>query len=120
MRTAVALTRTQTMSTAFYTHTDCRGHDMGPGHPECPQRLDAIEDHLLATGLDIALHRPDEVPLARHEDLMLAIGKSYLVFNKIDSLEAIFNKIESIDANHLTAIANEVFDPSKLSTLIYQ
>ena len=55
-----------------------------------------------------------------HEDLMLAIGKSYLVFNKIDSLEAIFNKIESIDANHLTAIANEVFDPSKLSTLIYQ
>ena len=55
-----------------------------------------------------------------HEDLMLAIGKSYLVFNKIDSLEAIFNKIESIDANHLTAIANEVFDPSKLSTLIHQ
>ena len=67
------------MSTAFYTHTDCRGHDMGPGHPECPQRLDAIEDHLLATGLDIALHRPDEVPLARHEDLMLAHSERYLV-----------------------------------------
>ena len=79
MRTAVALTRTQTMSTAFYTHTDCRGHDMGPGHPECPQRLDAIEDHLLATGLDIALHRPDEVPLARHEDLMLAHSERYLI-----------------------------------------
>jgi hypothetical protein len=28
---------------------------MGAGHPECPQRLDAIDDHLLATGLDIAL-----------------------------------------------------------------
>jgi acetoin utilization deacetylase AcuC-like enzyme len=28
---------------------------MGEGHPECPQRLDAICDHLLATGLDIAL-----------------------------------------------------------------
>ena len=43
------------MSTAFYSHPDCRLHDMGAGHPECPQRLDAIADHLLATGLDIAL-----------------------------------------------------------------
>jgi acetoin utilization deacetylase AcuC-like enzyme len=24
---------------------------MGPGHPECPERLDAIADHLLASGL---------------------------------------------------------------------
>jgi acetoin utilization deacetylase AcuC-like enzyme len=43
------------MSTAFYSHPACRGHDMGAGHPECPQRLDAITDHLLATGLDVAL-----------------------------------------------------------------
>ncbi|MFM2053734.1 MAG: hypothetical protein RL456_1771 [Pseudomonadota bacterium] len=66
------------MSTAFYAHPDCRGHDMGPGHPECPQRLDAIEDHLLSTGLDIALQRPD-VPLVRHEDLMLAHSEMYLL-----------------------------------------
>ncbi len=43
------------MSTAFYSHPACRLHDMGEGHPECPQRLDAIHDHLLATGLDVAL-----------------------------------------------------------------
>jgi acetoin utilization deacetylase AcuC-like enzyme len=43
------------MSTAFYSHPACRGHDMGAGHPECPQRLDAITDHLRAVGLDIAL-----------------------------------------------------------------
>jgi acetoin utilization deacetylase AcuC-like enzyme len=43
------------MTTVFYSHAECRLHDMGPGHPECPQRLDAITDHLLATGLDIAL-----------------------------------------------------------------
>ncbi len=43
------------MSTVFYSHPDCRLHDMGAGHPECPARLDAINDHLLATGLDIAL-----------------------------------------------------------------
>ncbi len=43
------------MSTVFYSHPDCKLHDMGAGHPECPARLDAITDHLLATGLDIAL-----------------------------------------------------------------
>jgi len=47
------------MSTAFYTHSDCRLHDMGRGHPECPQRLDAIQDHLRSTGLDVALDLRD-------------------------------------------------------------
>ena len=47
------------MSTVFYSHPDCRLHDMGAGHPECPGRLDAISDHLLATGLDIALEFRD-------------------------------------------------------------
>jgi acetoin utilization deacetylase AcuC-like enzyme len=49
------------MSTAFYSPAECRLHDMGTGHPECPQRLEAIADHLLATGLDIALDYRDAV-----------------------------------------------------------
>ena len=51
------------MTTAFYSHADCRAHDMGRGHPECPQRLDAIHDHLIATGLANALDMR-EAPLA--------------------------------------------------------
>jgi acetoin utilization deacetylase AcuC-like enzyme len=66
------------MITAYFSHPDCRAHDMGAGHPECPQRLDAIEDHLLATGLDIALTR-FEPPLAQHSDLMLAHSEGYLL-----------------------------------------
>ncbi len=59
------------MSTALYTHPDCLAHDMGRGHPECPQRLDAIHDHLLATGLDGLLeHR--EAPLVAIDDLLRA------------------------------------------------
>ena len=50
------------MSTAFYSHPACRGHDMGAGHPECPQRLDAITVHLLATGLDVALDYREALP----------------------------------------------------------
>jgi acetoin utilization deacetylase AcuC-like enzyme len=39
------------MATAFIHHPDCRLHDMGAHHPESPDRLTSIEDHLLATGL---------------------------------------------------------------------
>ena len=45
------------MSTAYYSHSDCRLHDMGRGHPECPERLDAIEDHLIAQRLLDVLDR---------------------------------------------------------------
>ena len=50
---------------------------MGPGHPECPQRLGAIEDLLRATGLDVALDRHD-APLADPADLALAHSSLYL------------------------------------------
>jgi len=65
------------MSTAFYSHSDCRRHDMGRGHPECPQRLDAITDHLRATGLDIALDMRD-APAVALSDVELAHGSRYV------------------------------------------
>ena len=67
----------RTMSTAFYSHSDCRLHDMGAGHPECPQRLDAISDHLRSTGLDIALDFRD-APLATHDQLERAHTTGYV------------------------------------------
>jgi acetoin utilization deacetylase AcuC-like enzyme len=65
------------MSTAFYSHAECRLHDMGPGHPECPQRLDAIQDQLLASGLSIALEQR-EAPLATLEQLGRAHTLNYI------------------------------------------
>lgn len=65
------------MATAYYTHPACRSHDMGAGHPECPQRLDAIRDHLIATGLDIALVERD-APEAAESDLQLAHDALYV------------------------------------------
>lgn len=45
------------MATGYYTHTDCWLHEMGSGHPEAPERLDAIEDRLIASGLtDYLIH----------------------------------------------------------------
>ncbi|RVU47151.1 histone deacetylase family protein [Rubrivivax rivuli] len=65
------------MSTVFYSHPDCRLHDMGAGHPECPARLDAINDHLLATGLDIALEFK-EAPAATAEQIERAHTTHYV------------------------------------------
>ena len=50
---------------------------MGPGHPECPERLDAIEDRLLISGLDVALDRR-QAPLASLADIELAHGRMYV------------------------------------------
>ncbi len=39
------------MSTAIFSHPDCMRHEMGDWHPECPARLQAIDDQLIACGL---------------------------------------------------------------------
>jgi len=65
------------MTTAYYSHPDCRRHDMGRGHPECPQRLDAIDDYLLSHGLNDALDRRD-APNVDPADLGRAHSSGYV------------------------------------------
>ena len=50
---------------------------MGPGHPECPQRLDAIEDRLLMTGVLDGLERID-APEAALSDIELAHDRMHV------------------------------------------
>lgn len=63
--------------TGYFTHRDCWKHEMGPGHPECPERLDAIEDRLLVTGVADALERY-EAPEASLADIELAHGRMHI------------------------------------------
>jgi acetoin utilization deacetylase AcuC-like enzyme len=65
------------MTTAFYSHDECRMHDMGEQHPECSARLDAIQDQLIASGLDAALMRVD-APLVDAQDLQRAHSATYV------------------------------------------
>jgi acetoin utilization deacetylase AcuC-like enzyme len=37
--------------TGYFTHRACGAHEMGSWHPESPERLAAINDHLIAVGL---------------------------------------------------------------------
>lgn len=54
------------------------------------------------------------------EDLMLTIGKSYLLYNKVDPMELVFRKMEAITSEKLIDVANEILDPSGMSRLIYR
>jgi acetoin utilization deacetylase AcuC-like enzyme len=65
------------MPTAFITHADCLKHDMGAHHPECPQRLSAIEDQLIASGIEQHLARHD-APLATDEQIARVHPAEYL------------------------------------------
>ncbi|MFC3033171.1 histone deacetylase family protein [Pseudoalteromonas fenneropenaei] len=58
------------MRTAIITHPLCRRHKMIAEHPECPERLDAISDRLLASGLDLMLIHKSS-PKASDDDIAL-------------------------------------------------
>ncbi len=84
-------------------------------------------DKLRTTGLgSMQLHKAKKqlkgqiaISSENKENLMLSLGKSFLLYNKVDKLSDIYKKIDSLSAQQLLEIANETFDPNQLSTLIY-
>lgn len=63
-------------TTAFITHRECWLHDMGSMHPECPDRLAAINDRLIAAGLDMYISFYD-APVATREQIIRVHPDSY-------------------------------------------
>ncbi|MBN2263363.1 MAG: insulinase family protein [Prolixibacteraceae bacterium] len=53
------------------------------------------------------------------EDLMLTIGRSYLYFNKIDTIDAVIEKINNITPDDIFQVSNEILVPQNLSKLIF-
>jgi acetoin utilization deacetylase AcuC-like enzyme len=73
----------QSMTTAFISHPACRRHEMGPEHPESPNRLDVITDMLMTLRvLDLLSHF--EPTKATREQLLRVHDAGYL-----DDLERI-------------------------------
>lgn len=54
-----------------------------------------------------------------HENLALALGKSFLHHNHFNSLDEIFEKIRAITAEQIQEVANELFDEKRMFSLIY-
>ena len=72
------------MTTAFYTHPDCKRHEMGAWHPESPARLQAIEDQLIASRIDSLLEyreapAADITQIARvHSERAIALVRDHV------------------------------------------
>lgn len=64
-------------TTAFISHRDCHLHDMGSFHPESPARLSAIQDQMIAQGIDMYLSHY-EAPTATFEQLMRVHPASHI------------------------------------------
>lgn len=65
------------MRTAYITHSSCGRHQMGADHPECPERLHAINDQLIASGLlDHLIHY--DAAQASKEQLTRVHTKEYV------------------------------------------
>lgn len=65
------------MPSAYITHPDCIRHEMGSLHPECPERLSAINDQLLITGYLNFMDSYD-APLATLEQIGRAHSSLYV------------------------------------------
>ena len=62
---------------ALITHSDCLAHDTGAYHPEAADRLHAINNQLIMSGLDYVIRRYD-APLAGRESLLRVHDADYI------------------------------------------
>lgn len=51
--------------------------------------------------------------------LLISMSKSLLDYGRVDSLEEIFAKINAVSDSQMLEIANEMFDPKELSSMIF-
>lgn len=60
------------------------------------------------------------VSVDNKESMVLAMGKSFLHFNRFDSLDQVYKRLENISSSQILSVSNEILDASKLYTLIYK
>jgi acetoin utilization deacetylase AcuC-like enzyme len=65
------------MTIAFITHADCMKHDMGEYHPESPERLAAIHDQLITSGIAGFLDHQD-APFVKMSELARVHPAEYI------------------------------------------
>jgi acetoin utilization deacetylase AcuC-like enzyme len=79
------------MTLALISHPDCALHETVSYHPDTAERLSAIQDQLLASGLDMILHHY-QAPMVTREQLQRVHSAEYLdaIFHKLDTEEQVW------------------------------
>jgi len=65
------------MNLAYISHHDCQGHQMGAHHVEVPERLHAINDRMIASGIEMLVTHYD-APMATREHLLRVHDADYV------------------------------------------
>ena len=81
------------MQTLYITHPACHLHEMGGWHPESPQRLDAINDQMLSSGIH-GLLEMTEAREATDDDILRVHTQDYLDYLKRHAPEAGYFQID--------------------------
>lgn len=82
----------------------------------CDEPLGKVQLHRAKNQIKGYLMRSYE----NNENIMLSLGKSLLVFDKIETIEDIFRRIDAVSPSDLVDISRIVFNQSSLSTLVYK
>jgi acetoin utilization deacetylase AcuC-like enzyme len=83
------------MTTGFFSHPDCLLHEMGDWHPECPSRLRAIEDQLIAGRIDALIERDESAGLADETALLRVHTQAHIDFLRSMSPQEGYAAIDS-------------------------
>lgn len=65
------------MSISIFSHPNCELHNPDPEHPECPQRIAAVLDQIIRSGLDYVVRQEQATP-APLEALYRTHSQSYI------------------------------------------
>jgi len=96
------------MTTAYLTHPSSLKHEMGADHPECPARICAIEDQLIASGL---------MPFLYHHDAPAATKEQLARVHSSEYIESIFQRSPSHGMVYLDA--DTAMNPHSLEAALH-
>ncbi len=85
------------MIATLISHPSCHQHHMPAGHPECPERIDAITNQLMANGIDGLLYQ-GEAPAVTDEQLL-----------RVHSLDYLHTITRAIPSEGIDAFADDVY-----------
>ena len=51
---------------------------------------------------------------------MTALGRSYLLFNRMETFDELRAKVHAVTAQEVRELANCWYDPAQLTTLVYE
>lgn len=108
----------------FTVYFGCDAADLEKCRKLCEREMKSLYEVALGQGQlrKIKIQTEGQLTLSaeNYENTMLSIGKSFLVYDKVDSIEYLCSKIEEMDTLTLQQVAAEIFDIEKQSVLVYK